>query len=70
MTSQFLKVPSIQTIAVYILTSIVLDLEPPTDQRPIAKLAHGLDRVLFKYERILLDSFIYEVILMVNLILP
>jgi hypothetical protein len=59
-----------QTIAVYILTSIVLDLEPPTDQRPIAKLAHGLDRVLFKYERILLDSFIHGVILMVNLILP
>jgi hypothetical protein len=25
------------------------ELPPPTEQRPIAQLAHGLDRVLFKY---------------------
>ncbi|KAK1231191.1 hypothetical protein PQX77_005717 [Marasmius sp. AFHP31] len=30
-------------------TNILADLEPPTKQNPVARLAHGLDRVLFKY---------------------
>lgn len=27
----------------------MLDLESPSEHKPIAQLAHGLDRVLFKY---------------------
>lgn len=33
-----------------VASNIAIDLEPISEQQPIARLSHGLDRVLFKYD--------------------